>query len=282
MKETVQPEATNGIEGPVTPFLKWAGGKRWFASRYFNMVPNSFDRYVEPFLGGGSMYFALKPACALLSDLNSDLIHCYQTIKNSPDAVNALLADHHFRHSETYYYKSRAAKPTDPIERAAWFIYLNRTCWNGLYRVNKRNEFNVPIGTKCNVVLPTDNFQAVSRMLQGAEIHNQDFEKTLNSAKDGDFVFVDPPYTVKHNLNGFVKYNDKIFQWEDQIRLRDAVVRAAIRGAMVLVTNANHQSIREIYDGVGHQVVVDRVSVLSGNAAHRVRTEELTICTWCT
>jgi DNA adenine methylase len=98
--------------------------------------------------------------------------------------------------------------------------------------------------------------------------------------RKADFVFVDPPYTVKHNLNGFLKYNDKIFSWADQLRLRDAVVRAANRGAMVLVTNANHHSIREIYDGVGEQQVIGRASVLSGSAAHRVRTEELTIRTW--
>jgi len=146
--------------------------------------------------------------------------------------------------------------------------------------VNRKNEFNVPIGTKSNVVLPTDDFQRMSRVLGGADILAQDFESTLDSARHGDFVFVDPPYTVKHNLNGFVKYNDKIFQWADQIRLRDAVVRAATRGAMVLVTNANHQSIREIYEDVGRQEVVARASVLSGSAAHRIRTEELVVRTW--
>ncbi len=226
------------------------------------------------------MYFALQPASAVLSDINSDLIDCYQAVQKSPGEIDALLSDHQSRHSKSYYYETRAIKPADPIERAAWFIYLNRTCWNGLYRVNRRNEFNVPIGTKSAVVLHSDNFQSISRMLRGAKILNQDFEMALDSTKDGDFVFVDPPYTVKHNLNGFVKYNDKIFQWEDQLRLRDAVVRAATRGAMVLVTNANHQSVREIYKGVGRQMVVDRASVLSGSAAHRVRTEELTICTW--
>lgn len=264
----------------LAPFLKWAGGKRWFANRCLHMIPEAYDRYIEPFLGSGAMYFALKPRCALLADLNADLIECYQAIRTSPLAIVAHLTRHHALHCEAHYYATRAVKPTDPIERAAWLIYLNRTCWNGLYRVNRRNEFNVPIGTKTNVIMPNDDFSSMSEMLLPAVIRNQDFETTLDAAESGDFVFVDPPYTVKHNLNGFLKYNDKIFTWADQMRLRDSVVRAAGRGAKVLVTNANHQSIREIYAGVGLQTVVQRASVLSGSAAHRVRTEELTIQTW--
>jgi DNA adenine methylase len=280
MNDIVVRQQSSPVEQPLAPFLKWAGGKRWFVSRCLHMVPERFGRYIEPFLGSGAMYFALRPERALLADLNSDLIDCYQAIKTSPEVIVALLADHHRRHCEEHYYATRAAKPVDPVARAAWLIYLNRTCWNGLYRVNRKNEFNVPIGTKTNVVLPTDDFSSMSRMLAPAEISNQDFETTIEGAQRGDFVFVDPPYTVKHNLNGFLKYNDKIFSWADQLRLRDTIVRAAERGAMVLVTNANHQSIREIYEGVGHQEVVGRASVLSASAEHRVQTEELVIRTW--
>ncbi len=279
MKEIIVPQST-AMGEPLAPFLKWAGGKRWFANRCLHMVPGDFGRYIEPFLGSAAMYFALKPRRALLADLNTDLIECYRAIRSSPAEIVALLTQHHDRHCDEHYYATRAVKPVDPIERAVWLIYLNRTCWNGLFRVNRRNEFNVPIGTKTNVVLPTDDFWAMSQMLHPADIRNQDFETTLDAAERGDFVFVDPPYTVKHNLNGFLKYNDKIFSWADQIRLRDAVVRASDRGAMVLVTNANHQSIREIYDGVGAYEVIQRASVLSASAAHRVRTEELAIRTW--
>ena len=264
----------------IPPFLKWAGGKRWFADRCLHLIPSGFNRYIEPFLGSGAMFFALRPKDALLSDLNPDLINCYEAIRTRPARIEALLAQHHEKHSEDHYYATRAEKPSDPIEMAAWFIYLNRTCWNGLYRVNLNNEFNVPLGTKTNVTLPTDDFALMSRVLARVEIVQQDFEATMNAAEAGDFVFVDPPYTVKHNLNGFLKYNDKIFSWSDQLRLRDAVRRAAARGAMTLVTNANHHSIREIYSGLGHQEVIERASVLSGNALHRVRTEELAICTW--
>lgn len=273
-----------GRKGPsasvVAPFLKWAGGKRWFADRCLHLIPRGHGRYIEPFLGSGAMFFALQSGEALLSDLNPDLINCYRAIRDAPENIAERLAEHHRLHDKAHYYETRSAKPEDPIERAAWFIYLNRTCWNGLYRVNRRNEFNVPIGTKTSVILPNDDFVAVSRLLASVEILHQDFETTLDAARVGDFVFVDPPYTVKHNLNGFLKYNDKIFSWSDQLRLRDAVVRAAGRGAFVLVTNANHSSIREIYEGVGRQQVVGRASVLAASATHRSSTEELVIQTW--
>lgn len=277
----ILPKSRNGPPASVvTPFLKWAGGKRWFADRCLHLVPRDHGRYVEPFLGSGAIFFALQPGDALLSDLNPDLINCYRAIRDAPESIAERLAEHHRLHDHAHYYETRSAKPEDPVECAAWFIYLNRTCWNGLYRVNRRNEFNVPIGTKTRVVLPNDDFFAVSQLLAGVEILHQDFETTLDAACTGDFVFVDPPYTVKHNLNGFLKYNDKIFSWADQLRLRDAVVRATERGALVLVTNANHSSIREIYEGIGRQQVVRRASVLAANAAHRSPTEELVIQTW--
>lgn len=262
------------------PFLKWAGGKRWFADRCMHLIPEEFERYIEPFLGSGAMFFALRPERAILSDLNDDLINCYRAVRDAPLAISEMLAAHHANHSEDHYYRTRANKPDEPVMRAAWFLYLNRTCWNGLYRVNQKNEFNVPIGTKTAVVLDSDDFAASSKILRSAELKNRDFEETLAIAGAGDFVFVDPPYTVKHNLNGFVKYNDKIFSWADQVRLRDAVVEAAARGASVLVTNANHASIREIYHGVGCLEVVRRASVLAASSKHRVQTDELVVRTW--
>ncbi len=264
----------------VVPFLKWAGGKRWFTSRYLDMVPTRYKRYIEPFLGSGAMFFALQPKKAILSDINSDLIDCFQAICEDPESITKKLLKHHNAHSKDYFYHTRSSKPTDSIGRAVWLIYLNRTCWNGLYRVNKSNEFNVPIGSKNSVVLSTDNFAKIGRLLLNAEIICRDFEESMEAAGPEDFVFVDPPYTVNHNLNGFLKYNDKIFSWTDQIRLRDAVERASSRGAQVLVTNANHISVREIYSGIGRLDVVNRSSVLAANAVHRIQTEELVVRTW--
>jgi DNA adenine methylase len=264
----------------LAPFLKWAGGKRWFADRWLHLIPDQFNRYIEPFVGSGAMYFALQPELAILSDLNADLINAYCAVRDDPAEIQHLLEAHDRLHCKEHYYSTRSAKLDEPIDRAARLIYLNRTCWNGLYRVNRRNEFNVPIGTKTRAVLPTDNFPSVSAVLRGAQLLVQDFEATIDLAGQGDFVFVDPPYTVKHNLNGFVKYNDHIFSWTDQVRLRDAVARAAGRGAMILVTNANHHSIREIYEGVGTQTVLTRASILAASSANRSQVEELAIRTW--
>lgn len=266
--------------GSVTPFLKWAGGKRWFAERADDFAPPEFTRYVEPFLGSAALFFALQPGQAVLSDLNCDLIDCYKAMSSNPDRVAAALRRHHELHSRSHYYDTRATKPADIVDRAARFIYMNRTCWNGLYRVNRRNEFNVPMGTKTKVVFASDDFDRISGMLKRATLLCSDFEAVLDDCGAGDFVFVDPPYTVRHNMNGFLKYNDKIFSWADQVRLRDAILRASERGASAVVTNANHQSIRDLYAGIGKQSILQRASVLAANPAHRSRTEELVIRAW--
>ena len=270
------------VEGSrnIPPFLKWAGGKRWLATNHTNLVPTNFENFFEPFLGSGALFFRLQPSRAILSDINSELISSYRAIRDNWKLLEDELRVHQRKHSKKYYYEIRSRKCRTEHTRAARFIYLNRTCWNGLYRVNLRNEFNVPIGTKSSVILDTDNFEEVAGLLSQAELRVRDFEDVIGEAKSGDFVFVDPPYTVKHNYNGFVKYNDRLFSWDDQIRLRDSVVRASLRGAQVLVLNANHDSIRKLYTGVGRQISLPRSSVLAASSAHRINIEELAICTW--
>jgi DNA adenine methylase len=164
--------------------------------------------------------------------------------------------------------------PATAAERAARLLYLNRTCWNGLYRVNLRGEFNVPIGTKNWAVSAKENFEALARTLSAAELRCCDFEASIDEAGCGDYLFLDPPYTVKHNMNGFLKYNEKIFCWADQIRLRDAVLRARNRGAAIVMTNADHDSIHELYDGRLERRTLHRSSVLAGLATKRGRTTE--------
>ncbi|PHP67413.1 DNA methyltransferase [Zhengella mangrovi] len=259
------------------PFLKWAGGKRWLFPELQKHLPERFGKYFEPFLGGGSIFFALQPERAVLSDLNADLVELYQALRDDPDGILKLLKVHHQNHSKNHYYDVRANVPKTSLERAARTLYLNRTCFNGLYRVNKRGDFNVPIGTKTSVVFPDETFAECSAALKCADIRVSDFEPVIDEAARGDLVYVDPPYTVAHNMNGFVKYNDNIFSWADQLRLRDAIARAVERGAMVLVSNANHESIKELYDGQGQQIEVSRYSVISGPASHRKQTTELLI-----
>lgn len=205
------------------PFLKWAGGKRWLASSNLLPVPDQYDRYIEPFLGGGAVFFRLAPKRALLSDINAELINLYQAVRDHPEQLEARLKAHQSHHCEQYFYAVRKTVPRAHIDQAARTLYLNRTCWNGLYRVNLRGEFNVPIGTKTSVIMQGESFEKLSQALHGVEIVCRDFEESIATAEKGDFVFVDPPYTVKHNLNGFLKYNEQIFGWADQVRLHSSV-----------------------------------------------------------
>lgn len=260
-------------------FIKWAGGKRWLVKNHETLFPkqNEFKKYVEPFLGGGSVYFNLEPKKAVLNDVNSELITTYKTIKENWVIIHEELERLHHIHNENLYYEIRDTNPTTDIEIATRFLYLNRTCWNGLYRVNKNNRFNVPIGTKNKVLLDSDNFGKASKLLQNADLHNLDFEKIISKARRDDFLFIDPPYTVKHNLNGFVKYNEKLFTWDDQIRLRNAVVKAINRNVKVLVLNADHESIRDLYNNIGDQFSLNRASVIAGNKEKRGIYSELAI-----
>lgn len=220
------------------------------------------------------MYFHARPSAATLSDLNPDLIELYEVVRDSPKDLVSAMKQHQADHSDEYYYVVRNLEPTEKIARAARFLYLNRTCWNGLYRVNLAGKFNVPRGTKQIVIYADEDFSEASRLLKTADIACRDFEETVNSAGRGDFVFVDPPYTVKHNLNGFVKYNEKLFSWEDQVRLRDALVRAVSRGAFVAMTNADHESVRELYEGKLEYRPLTRTSVLAASASKRGKTTE--------
>lgn len=261
----------------IEPPLKWAGGKRWLARSYSWLFPECYDRYLEPFFGGGAVFFALKPGSAVLSDKNARLVATYEAIRDDPDGVSRALQAYADRHSDEFYYTARATPETEAVKEAARFLYLNRTCWNGLYRVNLKGEFNVPRGTKNTVMLPTDDFNAVSNALLNAELSTADFSETLSQAGEGDFVFIDPPYTVAHNNNGFLKYNEDIFSWADQERLKREAVAAADRGASVLVLNAHHDSVSQLYSDAGTPHVVKRHSVISSTSAHRKGVEELAV-----
>ena len=262
----------------VSPLLKWAGGKRWLVSSDYLPNPAQYTRYVEPFLGSAAVFFHLDPPSSLVSDLNEDLINFYKQLRDHPGALFRLMREHHKKHCKEYYYETRASKPKNDLERAGWFLYLNRTCWNGLYRVNLRGEFNVPVGTKNSVIFEGDDFEAAAKRLQRTDIRCCDFEDTLSECGEGDFVFVDPPYTVQHNLNGFLKYNEKIFSWSDQTRLHSCLHYAVERGAYVVVTNADHASIRELYSDFGSYQKLGRSSVLAGDATKRRPTSEALFC----
>jgi len=242
-----------------------------------HMFPPQYNRFIEPFLGSGAVFFSLQPNKSILSDINEDLIETYQAVKYYASEVQELLENYHKNHSKEYYYEMRASKPNSLVCKAARFIYLNRTCWNGLYRVNLKGKFNVPIGTKKNVILDSDDFHNVANLLANSDIISCDFEATIDRAEANDLVFIDPPYTVKHNNNGFIKYNEKLFSWDDQVRLKGAVKRAVARGAFVLLTNAKHSSIENLYEGVGEHISISRASVISGKVSARGKYDEIIV-----
>ncbi len=254
------------------PFLRWAGGKQWISRRLAKFIPPYEGTYFEPFLGGGSLFFATLPQKAVLSDTNQRLIETYQQLKDAPlDVIEVLNG---WTNDKPTYYKLRQMKFSGPSARAAQFIYLNRTCWNGLYRVNKQGLFNVPYGHHSRAVFDAHLLVHVSEILENADLIRADFEEALNRAQKGDFVYLDPPYTSLHGSNGFRQYNETLFSWHDQQRLARVAMELAENGCTVLVSNADHQSVIELYPGFSHARMV-RHSVLAASSEYRRATSEL-------
>jgi DNA adenine methylase len=262
------------------PFLKWAGGKRWLVQAYASLFPREFGRYFEPFLGSGAIFFYLRPAQASLSDTNQDLISTYRALQSNWEEVVRQLEHHDQLHKKKYYYQIRKRQFRGLYQRAAQLIYLNRTCWNGLYRVNLKGRFNVPIGTKTDVLLASDDFEDIADALSNAVFRCEDFEAAIERAKKNDFVFADPPYTVKHDNNNFVKYNETLFSWDDQIRLSECLMRAKRRGVKVMLTNANHDSVRKLFRELGPAMVVERKSSIAADSERRKPCKELVFRSW--
>ena len=235
--------------GDVRPFLKWPGGKRWLAHEIADYISARLTgRYFEPFLGGGAVFFALRPRQGILSDLNPDLINTYRQVQKNPDVLIARLRKK--RVTAHNYYQVRGQNPRSSLERAIRFLYLNRTAFGGMYRLNREGKFNVPYGggeRTPSLLWEKDLIKSASRALDGATLRVSDFEDILNEARVGDVVYCDPTYTVVHQNNGFVRYNEVNFSWEDQRRLALAARRATTRGAVVIISNACHLAIRQLY-----------------------------------
>lgn len=259
----------------MRPFLRWAGGKRWLTQERAIAVPSN-ARLVEPFVGGGALFFSRPWRSAMISDVNPFLINAYRRMQNEHSVVFRLVAEHFRNHSPTYYYKIRDRMSRSTIEDAADFIYLNRSCFNGLFRVNLSGRFNVPIGSKVYELRDSSEFEAWSDRLQRASIELCDFEEAIDRCGEGDFVFADPPYTVNHNENGFIEYNEKIFSWQDQVRLHDSLLRAEKRGAHFILTNADHETIRDLYADFSISTV-ERGSEMASRVSARRRTTEVVI-----
>lgn len=268
----------NTSDKKISPFLKWPGGKQWFVKKYLKELPKEFNCYYEPFLGGGSVFFSLCPKDAVISDKNEELVNLYNVMRDHPIELRKLMEGHQKHHSKTYYYQIRETCFFNEIDKAARLLYLNRTCYNGMYRVNKQGFFNVPIGTKNNCIYDIDMFREYSERLKSATIVAGDFSSIIQMAQQNDLIFADPPYAVSEGSNGFVKYNNELFTWKDQERLHKALVDAKKRGTLIALTNANCDEIVVMYKKEGFNVrVIERSSSISGNASKRGRVKELFI-----
>lgn len=265
----------------IKPFLKWAGGKRWLVPILRKVAPANIDNYFEPFVGSGAIFFSLSHKRAHLSDTNAELIETYHAVKNQPKLVYRYLLKHQRSHCKQYYYETRAKRARSSASQAARVIYLNRTCFNGLYRVNRDGIFNVPKGSKDTVIFPDDDFNEYSSWLTMTELSVSNFEesidKAINLGPKGSFVYIDPPYVVNHNRNGFLKYNENLFTWEDQLRLYQKCLELYEAGVPFVMSNADHSSIRELYGRAFQIYKLDRKSVLSGNKAFRKPVSEILV-----
>ena len=252
--------------------LKWPGGKRALLNQILAFVPSTFNRYYEPFVGGGALFFTLQPKQAVLADNNDELINCYKQVRDHPDAIIAYLSK--LRNTKEDYYVIRESIPSENAGRAARFIYLMTLSFNGIHRVNLQGNFNVPYGYK-EYLDPCDAIKilAVSACLSSVELRHGDFELTSMDAKAGDFIYFDPPYTVAHGNNGFLKYNARIFSWSDQIRLATVAYDLAERGCRVLVSNADHPSIQELYSCF-KMYRISRSSAIAASGEYRRRVTE--------
>ncbi|MBD5105660.1 MAG: Dam family site-specific DNA-(adenine-N6)-methyltransferase [Lachnospiraceae bacterium] len=260
-------------------FLKWAGGKRWFVNRENRRFPDEYNRYIEPFLGGGAVFFYLEPQEAILSDINNELINTYIAVRDDIESVYRNLRIHERSHCREYFYQMRDRSTRTLATSAARMIYLNKSCFNGIYRVNKQGKFNVPYGTREEITFEYNSLVEASNVLQNAQIFCQDFEATIDMAQEGDFIFCDPPYAVVDEENRFVGYNADVFSWQDQIRLANALERAIDRNVKFIMTNIDHEDVRRLYENIEGVTLdtVQRQCFISGTADGRRTYQELIV-----
>jgi DNA adenine methylase len=237
-------------------------------------LPTKIEKYFEPFLGGGSVFFYIGPKNAEISDASRPLIETYRAVKARPEGVLKFLR--RLKPDKPTFNRLRQFAPRSDVGAAGQFIFLNKSCWNGLYRVNSDGIFNVPYGwPKTDNLIDEENFLKCSFQLRrrGVSIRHQDFEEIEERVSAGDFVFLDPPYVTSHNMNGFVDWNECLFSWKDQIRLAAMARRLVEKKANVLVTNAAHADLRKLYSDFG-QSEFNRSSTLASDISRRGRTSE--------
>jgi DNA adenine methylase len=281
----------------VSPIVKWAGGKTQLLAQYEPYFPTTFGRYIEPFVGGGAVFFHLynngrleskpglpQPGRVALADRLEELVNAYQVIQRQvKDLIAALQAHEPHKSDGDYYYQVRGwdRRPDfcqrSPVERAARFIFLNRVCYNGLYRVNSKGQFNVPFGRHDNpTVCDAPNLRAVHQALQGVDLQVGDFDQCLEIAAPGDFVYLDPPYHPLSETANFTSYTSHAFGLEEQERLAHVFQELDRRGCRVMLSNSDTSLIRELYRDY-ELVRVRAIRAISSNALGRGSVPELLV-----
>ncbi|MFA4941323.1 MAG: DNA adenine methylase [Patescibacteria group bacterium] len=272
------------------PFVKWVGGKRQLAKQFRDMnlyPPDEFNpitaTYHEPFVGGGAMFFDLLPKKAILSDLNSELITTYQVIKNDVEKLIAKLKEYQNKHNKDLYLNIRAqnVKKLSNLNIAARFIYLNRACFNGLYRVNRSGQFNVPFGKYKNpLICNEENLKKVSKSLKSIKIFNEDYKQVLKRAKKGDFIYFDPPYYPVNRTSSFTSYTAENFLEKEQEELRDTFIALHKRGCYVMLSNSDTPFINKLYSGLGKKIKINKVYAgrnVNSDAKKRGKIKEVVV-----
>jgi len=271
----------NKIEVPS--FVKWAGGKKQLLSQFERVFPKRINTYIEPFVGGGAVAFYIikkyKPKKVILSDINEELINAYNVIKDNPEELIELLKKYRAEHDQETYYRIRAENPEllSEVSRAGRFIYLNKTCFNGLYRVNSKGGFNVPIGSYKNPsIFSEKDIMEIAHLLRNVEIKVMSFEKVLDIAKKGDFIYFDPPYYPLKKGKSFTTYTKGNFLEKEQILLARVFAGLDKKGCTVMLSNSDTDFINDLYKDYKPQIVMAS-RMINCNGEGRGKIRELVI-----
>ena len=276
----------NHFSTKAKPFIKWVGGKRQLLPQFRNLYPTKFNpntnTYHEPFLGGGAVFFDLQPKNAIISDLNKELVLAYKILKKFPRKLINSLEKHIY--DKKYFLQIREKNPDNlsDLEIASRFIYLNKTGFNGLYRVNKKGKFNVPFGKYKNPkICDASNLENVSKVLQLAEIKHQNYKKVLENAKKGDFIYFDPPYYPLNKTSNFTSYISNAFLEKEQEALKNTFFQLHKKGCLVMLSNSDTPFIQKIYSALNEKKIfihtVKAGRAVNSNAAKRGKITEVVI-----
>ncbi|MFQ5691973.1 MAG: DNA adenine methylase [Nitrospinota bacterium] len=283
-KATQEKKRGAGEAGSPAPFLKWAGGKTRLLAQFEPFFPERIGRYAEPFVGSAAVFFHLaqrrQPSNVVLSDSNEELINVYRVVRDDVERLIPILERHRRSHGKAHYYRVRAVNPENlaPTARAARLIYLNKTCYNGLYRVNARGEFNVPMGSYKNPkIFDAENLRRVSRALQGVDIRVRHFEAYVDLAKRGDFFYFDPPYHPISATSSFTSYTTGNFMEADQERLAEVYRALDRKGCRLMLSNSDCAFIRGLYRGFRLETVRARRAINSNGGGRGEITELLVL-----